>query len=213
MNEELKIILQGLSKRITYRWRVQSKSKDGKKGMCSAYVSARDLQSLLDDNCVWESSYEVINDCVKCTLTIWIGSKGYSRSDFGDRIVMDKNDRMYEQGYKSAASEAFKRACVAWGASRFLYDIPMRSVPLNDRGFPVDDNGNSIYDLNEYFSRTVRSSIKSEVKPDVKPKATKELIDKLIALYQTGNKEQADQIAKNHELSPTQRNLLINARP
>lgn len=209
-------VLKRLREPMPYRWRVQNTNKDKTKAKCAAYVDARDVQSRLDEVCMWEVGFSLEGDAVKARITIWFDKDTtLDRQDFSERITADKNDSMYAQAYKSAASEAFKRAAVAWGVGRFLYDIPMKTVALKDGKWPVDENGKDIYNLTEYLNRVDKPIPPKPSTQTVSTKqaATPELVDKIVALYKSGSVSEADQIAKNHTLTPAQRNILIAARP
>jgi hypothetical protein len=52
---------------------------------------------------------------------------------------------------KSVVSDAFKRAAVKWGIGRFLYDLEIKWVDINEFKQPIDPNKNRIYNLSEYF--------------------------------------------------------------
>lgn len=222
MNNETKAILERLREPMPYRWRVQNTNKDRTKAQCAVYVSARDVQARLDEVCLWSVTYDIVGDVVKARLTVQVEDQFLVREDFSERIDAEKGSNMYAQAYKSAASEAFKRAAVGYGVARFLYDIPMKTVNLKDGKWPIDEQGNSIYDLTEYLNRpekkatynkTSGQTASAKVDAPAKQAATPELVDKIVALYKSGSVSEADQIAKNHTLTPAQRNILIAARP
>lgn len=93
--------------------------RPGGRGMTFSYIEARQVMDRLDqtvgpDN--WGDDYEPFGDpakgAVKCTLTVCGVTKrgiGYPNSD-GD-----------QEPYKSAESDALKRAAVKVGIGRFLY--------------------------------------------------------------------------------------------
>jgi hypothetical protein len=144
-------IVQVLREPIPYQWRVQSKTKTGKL-MCSAYVDARDVMNRLDDVCVWEVRYAHVADTIMATLEIHADDGRFCRSDFGQRIETNTQDQMYEQAIKSSSSDAFKRAAVAFGLGRFLYDMDMVFVEGDQYGRPVDGYGNAIWDLTSHIN-------------------------------------------------------------
>lgn len=47
--ETKQINLKDLQKKLSYKWRVQSFSKNKPLAQCVAYVDSRDVQTLLDD--------------------------------------------------------------------------------------------------------------------------------------------------------------------
>lgn len=152
-------ILKRLSEPMPYRWRVQNKNKERTKAKCAAYVDARDVQNRLDEvfGVSWECAFEQVGEAIKCTIGVTINGVTVMRQDFSERICSDKNDNMYDQAYKSAASEAFKRAACMFGVGRFLYSMSMVDVKLNDKGYPCGDNGEPIYDLTEYINKKLKS--------------------------------------------------------
>jgi hypothetical protein len=144
-------IVQALREPIPYQWRVQSKTKTGKL-MCSAYVDARDVMNRLDDVCVWEVRYAHVADTIMATIEIHADDGRFCRSDFGQRIETNTQDQMYEQAIKSSSSDAFKRAAVAFGLGRFLYDMDMVFVEGDQYGRPIDYQGNPIWDLTKHIN-------------------------------------------------------------
>lgn len=144
-------IVQALREPIPYQWRVQSKTKTGKL-MCSPYVDARDVMNRLDEVCVWEVRYAHVADTIMATITIHTDNETFERADFGQRIETNTQDQMYDQAIKSASSDAFKRAAVAWGVGRFLYDMDMVWIDGDQNGRPVDGQGNPIRDLTKHIN-------------------------------------------------------------
>lgn len=149
----LQDLIKKLSAPIDYQWRVQSRTKDRSKAICSAYIDARDVMNVLDANCVWESTFKEVSGFIFAGIRIWDEQgNSYVRWDAGQRIENNPEDQMYDQAGKSAASDAFKRAAVMWGIGRFLYDLPMVTVPCDQYGNPVDANGNRIWDLTKHIN-------------------------------------------------------------
>lgn len=112
-------------------WRVGAKSQDKKKGMCLAYIDARDVMERLD-NVVgqggWQSRYiNAGNGATCCEVGIRIDGEWVWKSDGAG-----KTD--YE-GDKGQFSDAFKRAAVKWGVGRYLYNLDAPWVELTDRGY------------------------------------------------------------------------------
>lgn len=102
-------------------------------GSCNAggvnlllYKNARVDQSILDETVQpmnWQKGYEVVNGNLFCTVSIWDGEKKMwiSKSDVGVESYAEKE--------KGQASDAFKRACFAWGIGRELYTTGELFVP------------------------------------------------------------------------------------
>lgn len=107
------------------KWRCQTLTRDGDKGLALAYIDARALMERLDavvgpPN--WQDHYaETPRGRVICTLSIRIDGEWISKSDgAGDSDI---------EGEKGGLSDAFKRAGVKWGVARELYAIGDVWVP------------------------------------------------------------------------------------
>jgi hypothetical protein len=149
-------LVKNLSKEVPFKWRVQGRNKAKDKVQITAYIDARQVQDILDQYCEhgWSNSFYEIAGGIFCKLIIHgpIGET-YIRSDAGSRIESDSTDQMFDQGFKAAASDAFKRAAVQFGVGRFLYDQPKMWLPCNEKGQPVDERGQVIWELSEYMAK------------------------------------------------------------
>lgn len=110
-------------------WRVGQITKNDKnKASALCYIDARDVMERLDEvvgpEC-WTDSYcETPKGRVICTISIKVNDEWVSKSDAaGDTAV---------EAEKGAISDAFKRAAVKWGIGRYLYDVPMQWVAVDD---------------------------------------------------------------------------------
>lgn len=99
------------------------------KGLAAAYVDARHYQQRLDnvagpDN--WSVEYRPVSDrATVCRVAIF----GVVREDIGETDAGDPNQAT------SAAMQAFKRACAAFGLGRYLYtDLPKLWVECKAQG-------------------------------------------------------------------------------
>ncbi len=120
-------------------WKIQSTTKDKKRALVVPYIKARALQQRLDDAVGienWFDEYEEVGDGFNCALSIRINDEWVTKNDGAEHIVMT----VYEDGAKKTIkslkgtySGAFKRVCTTWGVGRYLYDIPRRWVPINDK--------------------------------------------------------------------------------
>jgi hypothetical protein len=114
-------------------WRVGSTTKDKKKGMALAYISARDVMNRLDSACGsfgWQSEHIVAADGKKVTCRI-----GIRHPENGEWIW--KSDGAGEtdvEGEKGSYSDSLKRAAVAWNIGRYLYDAESPWVELEAAG-------------------------------------------------------------------------------
>lgn len=109
-------------------WRVGQVTKnDPHKASALCYIDARDVMERLDEVLTpagWSDSYcETVKGRLICTISIKVGDQWISKSDgAGDTAV---------EGEKGAISDSFKRAAVKWGIGRYLYDIPIQWVAIN----------------------------------------------------------------------------------
>lgn len=106
-------------------WKAQATTRDGSKALAVAYIDSRAVQDRLDsvigpEN--WSDAYTVL---------------GEQRGSFGNEVVVEcrltvlgitKCDVGAGEDYKSAFSDAFKRAAVKTGVGRYLYSLPLRWV-------------------------------------------------------------------------------------
>lgn len=110
-------------------WRVGQVTKNDKyKASALCYIDSRDVMRRLDEAVTpacWQDTYnETAKGRLICTISIKIGDEWVSKSDgAGDTAV---------ESEKGAISDSFKRAAVKWGVGRYLYDVPMQWVKIND---------------------------------------------------------------------------------
>jgi hypothetical protein len=164
----MKELLNKLKAPVPYQWRVQSRTKDKSKAICTAYIDARDVMNILDEHCEeWQSRFDTINGFIFAGIGIKINGDYIWRWDCGNRIEDDKTDQMYEQAGKSAASDAFKRAAVMWGIGRFLYDLPSVTLNCDDKGNVVDSTGKKVWDLTKHINDMQKAATKPAAKTNV----------------------------------------------
>lgn len=228
----LQTLLENLRKEVSYQWRVQSKTKDKTKVICSAYIDARDVMNVLDKYCEygWHTEVKEIagfifygiginvplvpptgeDEDFEMTLhTMW-------RWDTGARIENDPTDQMFEQAGKSAASDAFKRAAVQWGVGRFLYDLPTVTLPCDQHGNAVDGAGNRIWDLTKHINEGKQKSKESSLpkvatpEPKGKPKLAPEAYDNMVKYIADGKTADVEKAMNKYELSPSQKAVLTS---
>jgi hypothetical protein len=104
-------------------------SEEKKRALALAYVDARHYQARLDavvGSDGWQVTYRPWGErAVICGLSIL----GVTREDVGEAEKGDPNQAT------SAAMQAFKRACAAFGLGRYLYtDLPQLWVEAVPRG-------------------------------------------------------------------------------
>ena len=145
--------LNDLKKKINYKWRIQSISKNKPKASCVAYIDARDVMDLLDAVCGaenWQDKYEYVG--TKLIAGIGIKTEGgwIWKYDTGTESNMEAD--------KGQFSDAFKRAAVKWGIGRFLYDLEIVYLDTNEAKnqknfpYPVDKSKNRIWDITAYIN-------------------------------------------------------------
>ena len=124
--------LQELKKELTYKWRIQSTKYGKASGV--AYIDARAAQDLLDEVVGpgnWQVKFEEHAGQLFSKVGIKCNDTWVWKSDCGTESNIEKE--------KGRASDAFKRACVAWGIGRFLYRLDIQTLPTKDykgRSYP-----------------------------------------------------------------------------
>lgn len=94
-------------------------TNDKSRALASPYVDMRCYYNRLDKICGpenWASSIILSNRGAVCALTIF----GVTKAATGDYPI----DARDENPVTSAESQAFKRACSAFGLGRYLYSLP-----------------------------------------------------------------------------------------
>lgn len=158
-----------LSEPLTYKWKVQSFTKDKTKAICVAYIDARDVTKRLNEVCEhgWHRDHFILGDTVYCRLGIVMPEGNIIwRADAGE------SDNATEKS-KTAASDSFKRAAVQFGVGLFLYDLDHVTLKAKEDGKytnPVDDNGNKIWDLTAHINGLKKKPAAAKPKPE-KPKS------------------------------------------
>lgn len=109
----------------------QATTKDKRRALAVPFVDARAYQARLDRAAGpdgWNVSYRRLSDrAVVCRLTIL----GVTREDVGEAETEEFDRQSGEMRPNpnqatSAAMQAFKRACAAFGLGRYLYSMPQR---------------------------------------------------------------------------------------
>ena len=153
--------IEELKQKIDYKWKVQSYNSDKTKGSCVAYIDARDVMDILDRVCGptnWQDKYEFVGDKLIAGIGIY------------DEVLkewiwkFDTGTESDKEGEKGIFSDAFKRAAVKWGVGRFLYDLEIKWIKIENKR-PVDENGNVIWDLTKYFNEGTHLPTKVQEKP------------------------------------------------
>lgn len=112
-------------------WKPGATTRDKKKGLAMAYITARAVQERLDEVFTpggWKNEFRAGPEGgVICRI--------YFKNDDGDWVWReDGADNTDVEAVKGGLSNAMKRAGAALGIGRYLYKLPQAWVPLDDRG-------------------------------------------------------------------------------
>lgn len=123
--------LKKLSEPMEYNTRVWPGGKE------LAYINARQAQDRLDEVCGienWKVEYAEHRWELFAWVSIRINWEWITKWDWWSESNIEKE--------KWVISDSFKRACVAWGLWRFLYDIkPSNTTPAQPKTFDNDKRG------------------------------------------------------------------------
>lgn len=198
-------LLPKLQKKMPYKWRVQSFSKNKPQATCVAYIDARDVMDRLDECCTfgWERLHSEFKGHLYCGISIVMpdGNK-LTRWDCGVESNTDAE--------KGEASDSFKRAAVNWGIGRFLYDMGMQYVQANEaksgNNYPycVDAGGKKIFDLTKHINEVVLKQSKQE--NTLPPQQTKVALtqvhfDKMKAAIEKGDGDAVEKALHLYDIS------------
>lgn len=119
-------------------WRVGPTTKDGAKGQALAYIDARDVMERLDSifGLQWQTDHiPMPNGTTCCRIGLPVGPDGEMRwrSDGAGATGDVENEREREMALKGGYSDSLKRAAVQWGIGRYLYDLDLPWVELDER--------------------------------------------------------------------------------
>lgn len=202
--------MEKLSEPVPYQWRVQSRTKDRSKAICTAYIDARDVMNVLDKHCEygWESAFKEVSGFIFAGIRIR-DDKGntFVKWDAGMRVENNPDDQMYEQAGKSAASDAFKRAAVMWGVGRFLYDLPMVTLPCDQYGNVVDSSGSRVWDLTKHINSGATNK-SAPPEPAEKPPLDQQRYDAMVKFITEGKIKEVESGLKKYKLNDSQSKLL-----
>lgn len=154
--------LEDLKKRIPFKWRVQSYSKNKPLASCVAYIDARDVMDLLDEVCGpenWQDKYYIAGESIICSIGIFVKKSVLERESDGWVWKSDTGTSGSIEKEKSIISDAFKRAAVKWGIGRFLYDMKIEYLDTNEKNtgnnypYPINPASKQrIWDITEYIN-------------------------------------------------------------
>lgn len=118
-------------------WKPGATTRDKKKGLAMAYITARAVQERLDEVFTpggWRNEFrEGPSGGVICRIYFKTGHTDASgAAEWAWRE--DGADNTDVEAVKGGLSNAMKRAGAALGIGRYLYKLPSQWVPLDDRG-------------------------------------------------------------------------------
>lgn len=185
--EFLEGLLPQLAKKMPFKWRVQSFSKNKPLATCVAYIDARDVMDRLDECCSygWERLHQELKGHLFSGIAIVMpdGSK-LTRWDCG----VESNT----EAEKGESSDSFKRAAVNWGIGRFLYDMDILYVDSNEKktqsNYPhvIDSQGKQVYDITAHCN-AIYGKKNPEPAPPTEEQMTEDQKNKIIKM--AANKE------------------------
>ena len=119
-------------------WRAQTVNPDAGWALMVPYITARAVQSRLDDVCGvenWKQIYREIRSHSKDgeTVNMLCGIAIRCKVDDSSEWVtkFDGAQPTDIEGFKGSISGAFRRAAVSWGIGRFLYDLEPAFVSIS----------------------------------------------------------------------------------
>lgn len=98
------------------------------KGIALGYIDSREVMKRLDDVCGvdgWQVRHTAVTNGFICELGIRIGNEWVWKSNAADNTQV--------ASIKGGSSDSLKRAAAVWGVGRYLYYLPNKWVPVNDR--------------------------------------------------------------------------------
>lgn len=177
-------------------WRVGATTRDKKKGLALAFIDARDVYARLDDVCGpagWQCRHMDGGDGrLTCEIGVRINDEWIWKSDGAGAREASKG--LSEQdANKGDYSDALKRAAVAWGIGRYLYDLPAPWVALD-----TNESNGKIYvngfadGVEAYLAELAqgRSPKPPSAKPKPRSKAdSRETFDRLVKAVRSKESE------------------------
>ena len=118
-------------------WRLGATKADDKRGQAFAYIDARDVMQRLDTvlGADWQCTYTPMADgSFCCNIGIKIDGEWRWRANGAVNVSDSTKSDAQEMATKGGYSDAFKRAAVAWGVGRYLYELPTPWVDIVPAG-------------------------------------------------------------------------------
>ena len=130
--------------------RVGMKRKDGTAALPLFYLQAEAVRKRFDLTCemegaTWSYDFQIVASpsdhvatnidsktlAVKATITVFKENLSVSRSSIGEETFANENTEVY----KSAETDAFKRAAARFGVGGYLRQLEKMWFPLNEKGY------------------------------------------------------------------------------
>lgn len=148
-----------LFEHLPYKWKIQAKPKENKKGVCVAYIDARDVMNRLDEVVGQENRqnefYEVKGK-VFCKIGIKIWDEWIRKWDSG---ALDESEYVESETIsKGETSDAFKRAAIQRWIGRFLYSLPIQYI--DEKDYKANQ-----YKLTEYINKKINKNVSDPTPP------------------------------------------------
>lgn len=148
-------------------WRaIRTTEKNGGMGLAYAYITPRAVMDRLDEvfGNDWNLHIQVISDTgSRAVVKATIDYKIYIiREGIGESPILAKDGIITNEPWKSAESDAIKRAAVLFGIGRYLYSLPSLWLPYDiQKGKFTVDCYDEVFDKN------------GKVKPEAEAKNSK----------------------------------------
>jgi hypothetical protein len=156
----------------------KTQSVKGDKAMLVTYIDARAVAQRLDEvfPLSWQARYEVMQHTdsrlvLMCYLHVTADGKEIVRCDVGESDNDDSESSKEASRWKSAVSDAFKRAAVPFGIGRYLYSLPKFWVNYDAQKRRVADNEMKRVER-EYLEKTNLGAPREMPKPQGGPAKT-----------------------------------------
>jgi hypothetical protein len=178
--------------------RVGMKRKDGTAALPLFYLQAEAVRKRFDLTCemegaTWSYDFQIVASpsdhvatnidsktlAVKATITVFKENLSVSRSSIGEETFANENTEVY----KSAETDAFKRAAARFGVGGYLRQLEKMWFPLNEKGYFAESETEIIKKVYEQSGVKVEkvetASVSASKGLNRRPKAMYEIVTHL----------------------------------
>ena len=178
--------------------RVGMKRKDGTAALPLFYLQAEAVRNRFDLTCAmegatWSYDFQIVASpsdhvatnidsktlAVKATITVFKENLSVSRSSIGEETFANENTEVY----KSAETDAFKRAAARFGVGGYLRQLEKMWFPLNEKGYFAESETEIIKKVYEQSGVKVEkvetASVSASKGLNRRPKAMYEIVTHL----------------------------------